>query len=315
VEKDVPQLLRKRRQLLVSEKSGAMVKQTRYNQSLWNRQSLDVMREKCANGKFIELNGHSTHYIEKGEGPAVILVHGWFHDSQMWNRNIDVLAMRFKVYAIDLWGFGYSTREIMDWGYPLYASQLIEFMDALSINRASLVGQSMGAGASMLLCTQYPGRVDKLVLVSPAGLPNSSSFIDKLALRRYLKELLLNLDNSRRLILKTMFIYNENSIAAGYFEELTRFHEVSGTNEVLLAILRKNFFGTLPFKIDCLSAIGIPILIVCGRHDKSISLKLVEKMHGMLKGSRLEVIEQSAHCANYEQPDRFNKVVTNFLHE
>jgi len=296
--------------MLTDEKPGGTPKRTNRNRSYWGSQPLEA-----AGGKFIELDGHSTHYIEKGDGPAVILVHGWFHDSQMWSRNIDALATGFRVYALDLWGFGYSTRRAIDWGYPLYSSQIIHFMDALGIDRASLVSQSMGAGASMLFATHHRNRVEKLVLVSPAGLPNSASFADKPTLRQCLKALLLNLDGSRRLILKTMFVYDESSIADGYFEELTRFHRVRGTNKVLLDILHKDFFGTLPLKIYRLGAMGIPILIVCGRHDKAISSELAEKTHRMLKGSRLEVMEQCAHCANYEQPDRFNELAVDFLEE
>ncbi len=112
----------------------------------WNSQPLDKMADRHANGKFIELDGNTTHYIEKGEGDPVILIHGFFYDSYMWNNNIDVLAEKFKVYAIDLWGFGYSTREPMDYGYPLYARQLDLFMDALNLPHASLIGQSMGGG-------------------------------------------------------------------------------------------------------------------------------------------------------------------------
>jgi len=104
----------------------------------WNSQPLYDWASKYAPGKFIELDGLSTHYIEKGSGEPVILLHGFFYDTYMWNKNIDALAERYKVYAFDLWGFGYSTREPMDYGYPLYTNQLLNFMDTLDIARASL---------------------------------------------------------------------------------------------------------------------------------------------------------------------------------
>ena len=68
----------------------------------WNSQPLDEWAEKHAAGESIELGGHSTHYVEKGEGDPVILVHGFFYDSYTWHNNIDALADRFKVYALDL---------------------------------------------------------------------------------------------------------------------------------------------------------------------------------------------------------------------
>ena len=63
----------------------------------WNSQPLDEWRVKYAKGKLIDLDGHSTHYVEKGDGKPVILLHGWFHDLQMWSKNMDSLAQTFKI--------------------------------------------------------------------------------------------------------------------------------------------------------------------------------------------------------------------------
>ena len=108
----------------------------------WNSQPLELWAEKYAEGKFTDLGGRRTHFIEAGSGEPVILVHGFFFDSFTWHNNIDALAANFRVLAPDLWGFGYSTREPLDYGYPLYAEQLLMFMDALDIVKASLVGHS-----------------------------------------------------------------------------------------------------------------------------------------------------------------------------
>ena len=76
----------------------------------WNSQPLTVWADKYAQGDFIDLDGRRTHFIEKGEGKPIILLHGFFYDSCLWATNIDALGEHFKVYALDLWGFGYSTR-------------------------------------------------------------------------------------------------------------------------------------------------------------------------------------------------------------
>ena len=106
----------------------------------WNSQPLEEWSKKYAIGKFIDLDGHRTHYIEKGQGKPIILLHGYFYDLLQWRKNIDALAEVFKVYAFDLWGFGYSTREPMDYSYQLYADQLLKFMDTLNIRKASRWG-------------------------------------------------------------------------------------------------------------------------------------------------------------------------------
>ena len=279
----------------------------------WNSQPLDEWSKRHAKGKFIDLDGHSTHYIEMGGGEPVILLHGWFHDSQMWSKNIDSLAGAFKVYALDLWGFGYSTREPLDYGYPLYVDQLLKFMDALNIQKASLVGQSMGAGTSILFSTQHRERVDKIVLACSGGMPNPPLLMTRITCLPGAGELLFKLSGSRRGILKRVFIHDEKSISGRYFEDLIRFHQIKGTTEALLISLRKNFFDKLLDKIHGLGEMDLPMLIVWGRHDRSIRLELGLQMHEILRGSHLEVLEHSAHCPNYEQPKEFNDIIMGFL--
>ena len=128
--------------------------------------------QKYAAGKFVTVDGKKIHYIEKGEGKPVILIHGFLYSTVMWNKSIDAFASKFKTYAVDLWGWGYSERlNATDYSFPFYAQQILQFMDALNIRKASLVGQSMGGGIAVYLAAHHPERVDKLILVDPAAIP------------------------------------------------------------------------------------------------------------------------------------------------
>jgi pimeloyl-ACP methyl ester carboxylesterase len=279
----------------------------------WNSQPLNEWSRKYAPGKFVDLDGYATHYIEMGSGEPVILLHGYFYDSLQWSKNLGALAARFKVYALDLWGFGYSTREPMDYGYPLYVRQLLKFMDVLGIEKASLVGQSMGGGMAILFATQHLERVNKLVLVASGGLPNPQSPVMRIAGLPGIGEFLFGLKGSRRGILKANFIYDENKLTDEYVEAVTRFQKVKGTTEVMLKVLRKRFWDTLSKEIHTLGKMSLPVLIVWGRQDKSIPVKLARDMHHILKGSRLEIIDQAGHCPNDEQPEVFNRLALEFL--
>jgi pimeloyl-ACP methyl ester carboxylesterase len=281
----------------------------------WNSQPLDEWAKKYATGKFIDLDGHSTHYLEKGEGAPVILIHGFFYDSYMWNKNIDVLADKFKVYAIDLWGSGYSTREPMDYGYPLYADQVLKFMDALSIEKACLVGQSMGGGTSILFCLQHRDRVEKMLLVEPAGMPNPLPVIGKIFNLPKVGEFLFGLKGNyyRKMVLAKAFIYDKRFITDNYLENVTRFHKVRGTAETALKILRKRFFDTLLDEIHRLGEMDVPILLIWGRQGKAIPVERGQEMHKILNGSRLEILDQAGHCPNDEQSQSFNKLAVDFL--
>jgi pimeloyl-ACP methyl ester carboxylesterase len=281
----------------------------------WNSQPLEDWASKYAPGKFIELDGLSTHYIEQGSGDPVILLHGFFFDTYMWNKNIDVLAERFKVYAFDLWGFGYSTREPLDYGYPIYTKQLLKFMEALEIPKASLIGQSMGGGTIINFTVSNRERVDKIVLVDAAGMPNRLPIMGRISNLPKLGEFMYGLNNNfiRRMTLGNTFLHNKQIITEEYFENATRFHKIKGTTEVMLYITRKQFFDTLIEEIKQLGMMNVPTLIVWGREEKSIPLPIGEEMHTLLKGSRLEILDQAGHCPHDDQSTLFNQLALDFL--
>jgi pimeloyl-ACP methyl ester carboxylesterase len=283
----------------------------------WNSQPLEDWANKYAKGKFIDLGGRNTYYIEKGEGEAIILLHGFFYDSYLWDSNIEVLAEHFKVYALDLWGFGYSTREPLDYGYQLYSDQVLMFMDALNIKQASLAGQSMGGGTAIYFCLKHRQRVNKLILVDAAGVPHGLPLTGKFFNLPGVGEFFLGLNNNliRRKNLADVFIHNKNLITDNYFENVTRFHKIKDTTECMLTILRKQFFHTLSNQLRQLSQLDVPILIIWGKEDKAIPWQKGEEMHKILKGSRFEILESAGHVPNYECAEEFNKLALDFLQE
>jgi len=280
----------------------------------WNSQHLDEWASKYAPGKFINLEGHSTHYIEKGEGDPIILLHGFGGDSNSWDGNIDALAEHFKVYALDLWGCGYSTRELLDFGYPLYSDQLLNFIDTVGIERAHLIGQSMGGGTIIYFAARHRERVKSIVLVCSGGMPNPPIPAHRIIATPLLGEIVLSLptDFIRKLVMKRVYLYRK-PITKEYFDKITWSQKIKGSNETFLKILRLKFFDTLQDEIHRLGEMDVPILIVWGRHDKGIPLKRGQQMQQILKGSQLVVFEQSAHEPHDEQPEEFNRIAISFL--
>ena len=283
----------------------------------WNSQPLDFWASKYAQGKFVDLDGRRTHYIEKGEGEPVLLLHGFFYDSYLWAANIDVLAEHFKVYALDLWGCGYSTREPLDYGYQLYADQVLLFMDSLGIQSASLVGQSMGGGTAILFCVQHRQRVNKLLLVDAAGLPNPLPLMGKFFNLPRIGEFFLglNTDAIRRMGLRDVFIHSKELLTESYFENVTRSHKINNSTEVGLTIQRKQFFDKLSDEIHRLAQMEVSVLLVWGREDKAIPLRCGQEMHRILRGSRLEIIDNAGHVPNFERAEEFNQLAVDFLRE
>lgn len=283
--------------------------------SRWNSRSLESCANEHARGRFIELEGKQTHFIEKGAGEPLILLHGFFYDSYLWAANIDALAEHFKVYALDLWGWGYSTRDALDYGYPLYARQVLLFMDALGLPRASLVGQSMGSGTAIQFCVQHRQRVDKLLLVAAAGLPNPIPWKAKLLNLPGIGEFLLGLDTDevRRAALREAFIHDKELVTDSYFEEVTRPHKIKNSTEIYLTIQRKKFFDKLSREVGRLAEMEVPVLLVWGREDKAIPLRCGQEMHRILRGSRLEILDNAGHVPNFERAQEFNRLALDFL--
>lgn len=281
----------------------------------WSSQPLAQWAEQHARGKFIDLNGHKTHYIECGEGEPLILLHGFFYDSYLWHHNIETLAKSFKVYAIDLWGCGFSTKTMQAFGYPLYAEQLRLFMDAKGIESAALMGQSMGGGTAMKFCVDHPERVTAMVLVDAAGLPNKIPFSAKILNLPKVGEFLLGLkaDDFRRDALTEFFISDAEKVTDEYYANVICHHKIEGALPVYMKIQRKQFFDKLKDEIQQLGLLKKPALIVWGGNDKAISLQHGQQLHAALPGSEFVVFEKSGHVPNYEEAERFNTLSVNFL--
>jgi pimeloyl-ACP methyl ester carboxylesterase len=125
----------------------------------------------------------------------------------------------------------------------------------------------------------------------------------------------LSTDAVRRKNLGDLWIHNKELLTESYFENVTRFHKIRGTTEVSLAILRQKFFDTLSNEIHRLGQEDVPILIVWGREDKAVPLRCGREMHRILKGSRLEIIDDAGHVPNFERAEAFNQLAVDFLRE
>ena len=281
----------------------------------WNSQSMDEWAAKHARGQFIDLDGRKTHYLDVGRGDPLVLVHGFNMDLLTWVENIEPLAERFRVLALDLWGLGYSTREPLDYGYELYSEQLRLFMDALGLEYASLAGHSMGGGTSVVFALKYPNRVNKLVLVDSVGYPAPLPFRAKIFRLPGVAEFLVSLptDFVRRKNLSDFWVYDPAALTESRFQEFMSFQKIEGTNESILAILRKDFFHTLEDQFATLGEQDIPTLIIWGNQDSSVPLSSGQAIERLIKGSRLEIIDNAGHMPNFEKPQIFNQLVSDFL--
>lgn len=108
-------------------------------------------------------------FIDDGHGDVLLLIHGLGSNAKGWSRNIHELSRQHRVIALDLPGYGYSDKGAYEYSLEFYAQVLKEFLTGLGVEKATLVGHSMGGQIAMVTALEYPDLVDRLVLISPAG--------------------------------------------------------------------------------------------------------------------------------------------------
>src|SRR5881392_3154144 len=113
--------------------------------------------------------GFKLHYLEAGRGAPVVLLHGLGGDGSRWKPNIEPLAKDFHVFALDQIGFGQSDKPLANYHTGMLAEFLVDFLKAVHVPKASLVGNSMGAGVALYTAVHYPQVVERIVLADGGG--------------------------------------------------------------------------------------------------------------------------------------------------
>jgi pimeloyl-ACP methyl ester carboxylesterase len=272
---------------------------------------------KWAQGKFVLVDGKKVHYLEKGEGNPVILIHGFFSNTVTWKKNIDELAKKFKVYAVDLWGWGYSERlKENEYSFERYGKQIVAFMDALKINKTSLVGHSMGGGTSVYVSAHFPERVDRLILADPAVIPSPTIITGKVYQLPFVGEFLNAIpgDGLAKNNIKTIWFYDPQKVTDDYAEEVLRPLRIKGSYGGMMYILRQVLKDPyVQEEAQKLAQLNKPILLIHGREDILVPLDRSQQLNALWKGSQLVVFEKAGHTPHEEYPEKFNQLAVEFL--
>jgi pimeloyl-ACP methyl ester carboxylesterase len=262
--------------------------------------------------RYVEVDGVRTHYLEAGEGPDLVLLHGGEFGAcaeLSWRHNIGALAERFHVYAPDLLGYG-ETEKLHSFTAPsdFRVRHLAAFLRTLCIERAHFVGNSYGGSLLLRVATTEPlaWPVDRIVLVSAGGhVPVNEH-----------REALLSYDGSfegMRRILQILF-YDEAFYAD---ERVAEWHESSlrpGAWEALAAARLAPPGREQPWRAErAAGACRRPTLIVAGAEDLLREPGYAEELAETIPGSRAEVFPCARHCPHIEHAERFNELALSFL--
>ncbi len=258
--------------------------------------------------KTVTVFGAKIRYLESGDAakPTVILLHGLGAQAESWQLNIAALAANYHVIAPDQIGFGKSDKPFLKYRVGTYADFLDKMMAELKIEKASLVGNSLGGWVAALTAVKYPNRVEKIVLADAAGIaPPAIDF-----------ERIYQLNNSTRdevranlklIFFNPMFQNNETLVDQFMTQRITT-NDGYTINSLIESIKRKEDF------LDTrLGEIKKPTLIIWGKQDGLIPLADGEKFNKGIANSQLVVFENCGHVPQFEKAADFNKKIIEFL--
>jgi pimeloyl-ACP methyl ester carboxylesterase len=250
--------------------------------------------------------GQKIRYVEAGSGPTVILLHGLGGSSQAWQFNIGPFAEKFHVFVPDQIGFGKSDKPLVNYRIRTYVDFLDQFCKQLKIERATLVGVSMGGWIAALFTAAFPDRVDKLVLVDAAGYSPPKD-VDP---RTFYRLNPTTREGMKFLVAKVF--YNKAFQTDAAIEQAIAARLSAGDGYTINAISESIIRGE-DFLDDTVKMIKRPTLIVWGREDGLVPLTDGERFNKDIAGSKLVVIDQCGHVPNLEKAGEFNVAVIKFL--
>ncbi|MGB7588477.1 MAG: alpha/beta fold hydrolase [Solirubrobacterales bacterium] len=266
----------------------------------------------------VELPGAEVNYADIGEGEPILFVHGLAGCWRNWLENLPHFARTHRAIALDLPGFGHSPMPTWPIDMPTYGRLIHDFCEKLGIDRvAALVGNSMGGFVSTEAVIERPGRFDRLVLVSAAGI----SFAEvqgrraEAAVRMFEAvfpfaagsgQTWLTRPRARQFAFGNIFHYPNRVRRELLAEQIEPSIRSPGFPEAIRAIGGYDTRHRLP-------EIEIPTMVVWGLSDRIVPVEAAIGYHRLIPGSRLEIFERTGHVPQMERPARFNAVLDEFL--
>lgn len=270
---------------------------------------------------FIEVNGVNVHYKKAGDGePVFILLHGFGASIFSWREVMQPLAEFGTVIAYDRPAFGLTERP-MEWegenpyGQDAQVELVIGLMDALGIEKATLVGNSAGGTVSMLAALKYPQRVTSLILVDPAvyaggGAPAWIRPLLGTPQMRHIGPLFARqLQEQGTEFIKTAW-HDPSKITPEIFEGYQKPLQVENWDKALWYLTLSSRESGLAERVG---EFKLPVLVITGDDDRIVPTEQSVRLAGEIQNAELVVISQCGHLPHEECPAEFMQAVADFL--
>jgi len=256
----------------------------------------------------ITVNSHIVCYNDHGpeDAPVIIFIHGFPNNKSMWDNQLNVLKENYRVIAYDVHGNGTTQASCEDFSIGAFDLDLLNFMDALNIEKSMLCGLSEGGFIALSAIEKYPERFSALILSNTDGITDSPEAKVK---RRQAIEIILknglngSIDKTGENVLSSENLFNDSEEKRVKILKTSR----QWLCRALLALSRrKEIWHKMP-------DIQMPVLIIAGREDKVTQPDSNDNVHSSIKGSILKFIDHAGHLINLDNPDQFNSHMLVFV--
>jgi len=259
----------------------------------------------------VHVNGATFHSEVAGEGPGLVFIHAGVADSRMWDAEFTAFRDGYRVLRFDLRGFG---RTPMPPGRFAYHEDVAGVMRASGMECATLVGCSFGANVAVDTCLAFPGMVERLVLIAPGlGVGSESEEV-----RRFdeAEEAALewgDLEGATELNLRLWVDGPFRKPGEVSAEARARVHEMQMGNFRMTMPQEIERVRLEPPAVERLNEIRVPTLVVLGALDVPFLAGVAERIEREVPGMRLVVVPDAAHMLNFEKPEEFRRILSEFL--
>ena len=263
--------------------------------------------QSSAKDAFAEVFGVKLHYTDTGTGSVVLLLHGLADDVHVWDRVAGPLSQHYRVVALDFPGFGQSGKPTIDYRVATLVDFVDGFLDALHIEHAAMVGNSLGGWVAAAFALARPRRVSALVLVDAAGYADLARTLGPAGMRALR---LASRDDLRYLAPLTFHdprYSSDAAIDAGFAERMT-----AGDGYAVSRIVEA--MGRRDDVLDGrLAGIRAATLIVWGEEDRLIPAAFARRFAHDIRGARLLMLPRCGHMPQVECPEPFDAALERFL--
>ena len=261
---------------------------------------------------------YRIHYHEAGDGPALVLLHGSGPGVSGWSNfrgNFPVFAGQFRTVIMDMPGFGKSQRPELERAYPRVAADgLARLLDGVGIEKANLLGNSMGGYVALEFALAYPDRVNRMVLMGPGGLAVNILGPDPSEGARRLGDFMIAPSKAAMEAWVDTMVANKAVVDDQLIEERLANATVPGALESAIAIFSS--LGQHPEPVPMwarLKGIKAPTLITWGRDDRMLPVEGALMGFRQLPNAELHIFSKCGHWAQVERKDEFERLVIEFL--